>query len=118
MRRRPTHPGRLLLRCRGPRHGVLAPSTHPDCAVTDRIGEPATPMCCNGGVSLSDGDIAALAREVVDRVDPDLDVRIEPADPVDPYRFETAAWVVHAGAASSYIVASLTAEQALDKLAR
>ena len=75
-------------------------------------------MCCNGGVSLSDGDIAALAREVVDRVDPDIDVLIEPADPVDPYRFENAAWVVHAGSASSYIPASMTAEEARDKLAR
>jgi hypothetical protein len=75
-------------------------------------------MCCNGGVSLSDGEVAALAREVVDRVDPDLDVRIEPADPVDPYRFEAMAWVVHAGSASSYIPASMTAEEARDRLAR
>ena len=67
-------------------------------------------------MTLSDGDVAALAREAVDRRDPDLEIRIEPADPVDPYRWETAAWTVHAGGASSYIVASMTAQEALQKL--
>jgi hypothetical protein len=69
-------------------------------------------------MSLNDGDVAALAREAVDRRDPDLEIRIEPADPVDPYRWETAAWTVHAGDASSYIVASMTAQEALEKLVR
>ena len=67
-------------------------------------------------MTISDGDIAALARAAVDHIDPDLDVRIEPADPVDPYRWETAAWTVYAGSACSYIVASMTKEQALEKL--
>jgi hypothetical protein len=67
-------------------------------------------------VTISDGDIAALAREAVDRRDPDLEIRIEPADPVDPYRWENKAWTVHAGGASSYIVASMTEKEALDKL--
>jgi hypothetical protein len=65
-------------------------------------------------VSLSDGDVAALARQAVDRRDPDLDVRIEPADPVDPYRWDTAAWTVSAG--GSYITASMSADEALAKL--
>jgi hypothetical protein len=69
-------------------------------------------------MSLNDGDIAALAREAVDRRDPDLEIRIEPADPVDPYRWETAAWTVHVGDSSSYIVASMTAQEALEKLVR
>jgi hypothetical protein len=69
-------------------------------------------------VPLSDGDVAALARAAVDRIDPDLDVRIEPADPVDPYRWETAAWIVRVGSASSYLVASMTQQEALDKLQR
>jgi hypothetical protein len=69
-------------------------------------------------VSITDGDVAALARAAVDRIDPALEVRIEPADPVDPYRWETAAWTVHAGSASSYIVASMTDEEALEKLIR
>jgi hypothetical protein len=69
-------------------------------------------------VTISDGDIAALARAAVDRIDPDLDVHIEPADPVDPYRWEFRAWTVHAGSASSYIVASMSEQEVLDKLAR
>jgi hypothetical protein len=69
-------------------------------------------------VTLSDGDIADLAREAVDTKDPDLDIRIEPADPVDPYRWETAAWTVTAGGSSSYIVASMTRDEALEKLVR
>jgi hypothetical protein len=36
--------------------------------------------------------------------------------PVDPYRWEKAAWIVHAGAASSYLVASMTAQEATAKL--
>lgn len=67
-------------------------------------------------VTISDGDVAALARTVVDRIDPDLEIRIEPADPVDPYRWESAAWTVHAGSASSYLVASMTEDEALVKL--
>jgi hypothetical protein len=67
-------------------------------------------------VTLSDADIAALAREAVDRRDPDLDIRIAPADPVDPYRWGTPAWTVSAGGASSYVTADMTAEQALARL--
>jgi hypothetical protein len=68
---------------------------------------------------ITDGDIVALAREVVDRIDPELDIRIEPVDPVDPYRWEeNRAWTVHAGSASSYIMASMTRSEALAKLAR
>lgn len=67
-------------------------------------------------MTLSDGDVAVLAREAVDQLDPDLDVRIEPADPVDPYRRERQAWTVSAGGSTSYITADMTAEQALAKL--
>jgi hypothetical protein len=67
-------------------------------------------------VTLSDADVAALAREAVDRRDPELDVRIVPADPVDPYRWGTAAWSVSAGGATSYITADMTADTALAKL--
>jgi hypothetical protein len=69
-------------------------------------------------VSISDGDVAALARAAVDRIDTDLEVRIEPADPVDPYRWEFAAWMVYAGLASSYVVASMTEDEVLEKLTR
>jgi hypothetical protein len=67
-------------------------------------------------VTLNDTDVAALAREAVDRRDIDLDVRIIPADPVDPYRWGTAAWTVIAGDASSYITADMTPQDALAKL--
>jgi hypothetical protein len=68
-------------------------------------------------VTLSDGDVAALAREVVDRQRPGADIRITPADPVDPYRFGPSAWLVSAGGHSSYLTAELSDEQARAKLA-
>jgi hypothetical protein len=69
-------------------------------------------------MSLTDSEVASLARQAVDRRDPELDIRIEPADPVDPYRRESAAWLVHVGNASSYIAASMTEQEALEKLVR
>ena len=70
-------------------------------------------------MSLSDGDVAALAREAVDRRDPELEIRIEPADPVDPYRWETAAWTVHAGVLEQlHRRRRMTAQEALEKLVR
>ncbi len=69
-------------------------------------------------MSLTDGDVAALAREAADRIDPDIDVRIEPADPVDPYRWESGAWTVRVGSASCYIVASMTVDEAREALDR
>jgi hypothetical protein len=67
-------------------------------------------------VTLSDADVASLARQAVDQRDPDLDVHIKPADPVDPYRWGTPAWTVSAGGANSYITADMTPEAALAKL--
>lgn len=67
-------------------------------------------------MSLSDGEVAALARQVVDRDDPDLEIEIVPADPVDPYRWGVAAWTVSAGRATSYLTADLSADEALAKL--
>jgi hypothetical protein len=67
-------------------------------------------------MTLSDADVAALAREAVDRRSPELDIRIIPADPVDPYRWGAQAWTVSAGEASSYITADMTRDDALAKL--
>jgi hypothetical protein len=67
-------------------------------------------------MTLSDGDVAALARQVVDRRDPSLEIEISPADLLDPYRLGLPAWVVSVGGASSYLTADLTTEQALAKL--
>jgi hypothetical protein len=69
-------------------------------------------------VSLSDGDIAALAREAADATDPNLDVRIIPSDPVDPYRGGVPAWTVVAGGRSSYITADMSWRDALEQLSR
>jgi hypothetical protein len=71
---------------------------------------------CNELVTLSDADVAALAREAVDRRSLNLDIRIVPADPVDPYRWGTAAWTVSAGGASSYITADMSVADALAAL--
>lgn len=68
-------------------------------------------------MALSDGDVADLARQVVDRIDPHLNVTIEPADPLDPYRYGVPAWTVSAGGRTSYITASLGKDGALAKLA-
>ena len=67
-------------------------------------------------MSLHDGDVAALAREAVDRKDPRLDIRIQPLGQNDPYRLGVEAWTVTAGGATSYITASMTWREALDKL--
>lgn len=45
-------------------------------------------------MSLTDGDVALLARQAVDLLDPDIEIAIEPEDPVDPYRFGHQAWLV------------------------
>lgn len=67
-------------------------------------------------MTLSDADVAALAREAVDQYDPNLDIHISPADQLDPYRWGANAWTVSAGRATTYISADMTAEDALAKL--
>ena len=67
-------------------------------------------------MSLHAGDVADLAREAVDRRDPKLEVHIDPLGQDDPYRFGAEAWRVSAGGRTSYITASMTWHEALDKL--
>ncbi len=67
-------------------------------------------------MSLNDADVADLAREVVDRVDPTLNIRIDPAGRNDPYRFGADAWTVHAAGRSSYLRSTMSRQQALDRL--
>ncbi|PZS36583.1 MAG: hypothetical protein DLM58_01490 [Pseudonocardiales bacterium] len=67
-------------------------------------------------MSLHDADIADLAREAVDQKDPQLEIRIHPLGQNDPYRLGAEAWTVSAGGSTSYITASMTWRQALDKL--
>jgi hypothetical protein len=49
-------------------------------------------------VTLTDGDVVALARQAVDLFDPELAINIDPADPVDPYRWGKNSWRIVAGA--------------------
>jgi hypothetical protein len=45
-------------------------------------------------VSLSDGDLAVLARQAVDLVSADIEIEIAPDAVDDPYRRGPASWVV------------------------
>jgi hypothetical protein len=45
-------------------------------------------------MSLTDGDVAALARQAVDLLDPEIAIDLEPADSADPYRWGRHAWLV------------------------
>ncbi|MDT4906679.1 MAG: hypothetical protein QOH52_4695 [Pseudonocardiales bacterium] len=45
-------------------------------------------------MTLSDGDVALLARQAVDLFAPDIEIDIVPEDPVDPYRWGAQAWLV------------------------
>jgi hypothetical protein len=67
-------------------------------------------------MALHDGDVADLAREAVDHKDPKLDIQIDPVGQDDPYRLGAAAWKVTAGDRTSYITASMTWREALEKL--
>jgi hypothetical protein len=67
-------------------------------------------------MSLHDGDIAELAREAVDHRDPTLEIRIDPLGQNDPYRLGAEAWTVTAAGRTSYVTASMSSREALDKL--
>jgi|KBSSwiStaDraftv2_1062776.scaffolds.fasta_scaffold02258_14 hypothetical protein len=45
-------------------------------------------------MSIGEGDVAALARQAVDLLDPSVEVRIEPGAPDDPYRRQVRSWAV------------------------
>jgi hypothetical protein len=45
-------------------------------------------------MSLSDPEVAALARQAVDLLDPGIEIRIEPEAAHDPYGFGSRAWRV------------------------
>jgi hypothetical protein len=66
-------------------------------------------------VTLTDGDVAVLARQAVDLFDPEIAINIDPADPVDPYRFGTNSWRVVAGWVSVHVS---SADRAADVVAQ
>jgi hypothetical protein len=49
---------------------------------------------CNGSVTLSDAQVAQLARQAADRVKPDLPIHVAPAANDDPYRWGAHGWTV------------------------
>jgi hypothetical protein len=57
-------------------------------------------------MTLTAGDVAALARQAVDLFDPDLEIRIDPEDPVDPYRFGAHSWLIRTAAVDVYVTAA------------
>jgi hypothetical protein len=67
-------------------------------------------------MTLTDNDVAELARAVVDRRHPERDITIVPADPVDPYRREVSAWTVEVGGRRSYITSMMSELEAREKL--
>jgi len=48
-------------------------------------------------MSLSDPQLADLARQAADQVEPDLEVTIAPAANDDPYRWGPSGWLVTIG---------------------
>lgn len=67
-------------------------------------------------MSLHDAEVAALAREAVDLKDPRLAIEIEPFGQYDPYRMGVEAWTIYAGGCRSFVTASMTWQEALQKL--
>lgn len=72
-------------------------------------------------MALTDGDVAALARQAVDRIDPELEIAIEPDVASDPYRWDRPhGWTVRVTVDGRRRVARVEStwspEQALVKL--
>jgi hypothetical protein len=68
-------------------------------------------------MSLSDGAVAALAREAADRIGPDVQVRIQPPGNDDPYRWGGHGWVVTIGdAAEAWIPVEASEDEARARL--
>ncbi len=72
-------------------------------------------------MTIRDGDVALLARQAVDLLDPDLDVRIEPDAMSDPYRLARSGWTVHPlldvrPTFGIHLVAGMTPAEALARL--
>ncbi|HKC28398.1 MAG TPA: hypothetical protein VKB75_10330 [Jatrophihabitans sp.] len=55
-------------------------------------------------MTLTDGDVADLARQAADKLDRHADVRIVPSDQVDPYRWGSRSWRVEIGDRISVLI--------------
>jgi hypothetical protein len=70
-----------------------------------------------GGMALTDGAVAELARQVADLLGDDVPVRIRPPANDDPYRWGGHGWLVEIGAhAEVWIPAEASDDEALDRL--
>jgi hypothetical protein len=71
-------------------------------------------------MSLTDGDVALLARQVVDLLDPNVDIQIDPATDDDPYRWGQHTWQVRVllpeRAFDIRLVATMSAAEAIEAL--
>ena len=68
-------------------------------------------------MSLTDGAVADLARQVADEVGPDVTARVRPPANDDPYRWGGHGWVVQIGdAVEVWIPAEASEEEAAARL--
>ena len=68
-------------------------------------------------MSLTDGAVADLARQVADDLGQDVPVRVQPSANDDPYRWGGHGWLVRIGSgAEAWIPAGSTADEALARL--
>jgi hypothetical protein len=68
-------------------------------------------------MSLTDGAIADLARQVADELGADVPVRLQPPANDDPYRWGGHGWVVRIGqAAEVWIPVEASSDEALARL--
>jgi len=68
-------------------------------------------------MSLTDGAVADLARQVADELGQDVPVRVQPSANDDPYRWGGHGWLVRIGhAADVWIPAEAAPDEALARL--
>jgi hypothetical protein len=67
-------------------------------------------------VTLTDGDVAALARQAVDLLDPRISIRIDPDAADDPYRWGRRSWLVETAVFQVYVSEADEASEALARM--
>jgi hypothetical protein len=72
----------------------------------------------NGGVTLTDPEMAQLAQDAADSVEPGLRVHIAPGANDDPYRWGPHGWTVSVETVRVWIPAETGPREAFDEIAR